>query len=538
MKKNYIEIMEKALLAYDNEKILDYIDSVKKDGLKEHGFPRLVANIGILLTHKIRLDLIDTFREAMTICCASIPKISSKDRAGNDFSVREICHCLMALEKCDLFSKEEIKRWKDCFYDFDPWKEYGVIAPSPDTPVNNWAAFNAVSDFVRGKYLGVNNSDFIDWQVSSQMLCYDENGMYKDPNNPILYDYMSRVLLASLIPMGYDGIHLKTIEERLDKASELSLKMQSVTGEVAFGGRSNQFIFNEMVLASYFELEAVRYKKKGDALMAGKFKHGASMAVKCALKYLDTYPIHHVKNRYPIESKMGCEKYAYFDKYMITVASNAYLAYLFADDDIEEVITEENYLIQTSEDFHKVFMSAGGYHLEFDLNADLHYDASGLGRVHKKGCPSEICLSTPFSPAPNYKIEGENPGAASIGSVGFANMPYVLKDFTVSDVVSAVFETSDGTVESYKVSKKGIDAHYSSRKFTLPVFEFDGEKECDIEVLENAITISYKGAVCKYSFDGKLSEFKHYYNRNGRYRVYEVDGENLHIEMKGNDDEL
>ena len=49
MKKRYINLMEKALSAYSNEHILRYYDSVKRNGLTEHGFPRLVSNIGILI---------------------------------------------------------------------------------------------------------------------------------------------------------------------------------------------------------------------------------------------------------------------------------------------------------------------------------------------------------------------------------------------------------------------------------------------------------------------------------------------------------
>lgn len=51
MKALYLDIMEKALSAYTEEGIREYIDTVKRDGLTEHGFPRLGANIGILMAH-------------------------------------------------------------------------------------------------------------------------------------------------------------------------------------------------------------------------------------------------------------------------------------------------------------------------------------------------------------------------------------------------------------------------------------------------------------------------------------------------------
>ena len=41
MRQRYIDLMEKALSAYTDEHIQGYFSNVKKDGLSEHGFPRL-----------------------------------------------------------------------------------------------------------------------------------------------------------------------------------------------------------------------------------------------------------------------------------------------------------------------------------------------------------------------------------------------------------------------------------------------------------------------------------------------------------------
>ena len=65
MKEKYIELMEYALNAYSNEHIKQYFESVKQIGLTEHGFPRLTANIGVLLSFGKRMDLKTLFREMM-----------------------------------------------------------------------------------------------------------------------------------------------------------------------------------------------------------------------------------------------------------------------------------------------------------------------------------------------------------------------------------------------------------------------------------------------------------------------------------------
>ena len=49
MREVYLDLMEKTLAAYSDEHILHYFNKVQKDGLTEHGFPRLTSNIGILI---------------------------------------------------------------------------------------------------------------------------------------------------------------------------------------------------------------------------------------------------------------------------------------------------------------------------------------------------------------------------------------------------------------------------------------------------------------------------------------------------------
>ena len=68
MKTIYLDIMEKALSAYTAQRIRNYIDEVRRDGLTEHGFPRLGANIGILMAHGRRLELKSIFIEIIDLC--------------------------------------------------------------------------------------------------------------------------------------------------------------------------------------------------------------------------------------------------------------------------------------------------------------------------------------------------------------------------------------------------------------------------------------------------------------------------------------
>ena len=95
MNNIYLDLMAKTLSAYTDEHIIHYFGEVKKNGLTEHGFPRLTSNIGILIANGKRQELLLLFCEMMEFCCKSIPTV----KAANDFSVREIICCIGELKK-------------------------------------------------------------------------------------------------------------------------------------------------------------------------------------------------------------------------------------------------------------------------------------------------------------------------------------------------------------------------------------------------------------------------------------------------------
>lgn len=553
MNPRYLSVMSASLSAYPDSHIRRYLDEVKRNGLTEHGFPRLTANIGILLSHGIRTDLAPLFREMMDLCCTEIPRV----KAANDFSVREIICCLSELEGAGLFT-EYTPRWKSDLTAIVPEACYNCYAKSPESGVRNWALFTAVSEYFRQDMGLCDSRDFIDLQLQVQLKWLDENGLYCDAggyaHQPIMYDHVSRGLFALLLHKGYRGKHYAAIDDCLRRTGMATLAMQSVTGEMAFGGRSNQFIHNEGWLAALLEYEANRYKREGDLPLAARFKAAALRAVEAAEGWLSRAPIRHVKNHYPTETRCGCEDYAYFDKYMITAASNFYAAALISDESIpaapEGDTTPTAYL--TSARFHKLFLKAGGYGLEFDLGADPHYDGSGLGRVHRAGAPSAICLSLPCPEAPNFTVDIPKPVALSLCPAErtpegwhFAADPtakyevkaYAADGHTASATLSCVY--GDHTVIlTYTVSAEGVNITQSGdgeQCHTLPVLAFDGEIHPAVTVESSSVTVAYKGHICRYTVNGDITDTGiTAANRNGRYRVLCVSARDplrIHIDI-------
>lgn len=543
MKEKYLDLMEKALSAYPYEHILRYFNDVKTNGLSEHGFPRLTADIGILISHGRRRDLLPIFLEMMEFCCKSIPNV----KAANDFSVREMISCIWEVEKSGVVSAEDLGRWRGYLRTIDPLTCYTRVATSLDCNYRNWVLFTAVSEFFRGKDGLCEPAEFIEFQLQQQLRFFDENGMYLDHKkadhhyNPFVYDLVPRGLLSLLLDEGYQGKHYNAIDAHLRKAALLTLDMQSPTGELAFGGRSNQFVHNEAWLVGIFEYEAKRYMREGNPKLAIRFAAARDRALKVMEEWLAKDPIRHIKNRYPTETSYGCEGYAYFDKYMITVASLLYIAYQICEGSItaEAMPDIEPRTFLTSSRFHKLFLKSGGYGLEFDTDADPHYDAKGLGRVHRAGAPSAICMSCPCPSKPAYIVDVEKPFAfsacAAIRKEGewsfgaengstYAVLTHGTDESTAFATLSCRFATGETVEESYTVDKNGVRIVIEGEGtvgYALPAFCFDGENAPEIKCDGKILTVLYQGWVCRYTTDGAILDTgKTAANRNGHYRVF------------------
>ena len=543
--------MEKALSAYSDEHILRYLNDVKTKGLTEHGFPRLTANIGILIAHGRRLDLLTVFTEMMDVCCDMF--LRPYVRAANEFSIREIVCCIAEIDKAKSVKEEILLCWKQKISQIVPEECYNVVVKDETALSTNWAIFGAASECARCHYGLGENLDFIDRQLSCQFKWLDENGMYKDDSDeeihqPMMYDLVSRGLLAMLLHWGYKGKFYEQIDDCLKTAGLLSLKMQSTTGEIPFGGRSNQFLFNEAWMIALFEYEARRYSKEGNSDLAEAFKAAVAHGLSVTEEWLNKEPIRHIKNRFPTETKYGCEDYGYFDKYMITAASNLYAAYLLCDDSIPspDKADHESVVFQTSHNFHKLFLKSGGYAIEYDTNADPIYDSNGLGRVHKEGAPSAICLSCPCPPLPCYNVDIEDPFAFSLCSAisEKGSLLFCSDNGNRFEVISAKAEQelSSATVmcsftngitvkEHYTVSKDGVSITVEGDGdigYTIPAFCFDGEVSPEICVGEHILTVTYNGWICRYTTDGNISDLNRIAaNRNGHYRAYVATGKNI-----------
>lgn len=75
----YIDVMQKSVEAYTDPAILRYIEDVERDGIREHGFARLTANIGILLSQGRIPQKRELFQRMMDLCVRQIPVALKND---------------------------------------------------------------------------------------------------------------------------------------------------------------------------------------------------------------------------------------------------------------------------------------------------------------------------------------------------------------------------------------------------------------------------------------------------------------------------
>ncbi|MBQ8658923.1 MAG: hypothetical protein IJ506_07280 [Clostridia bacterium] len=459
----------------------------------------------------------------------------------------------MELEKNEVVKKEHITRWKGYLAKIKPESCYDQYAKTLTDSVKNWALFTGCSEYFRQSIGLCDASEFVDLQIAQQLQWFDENGMYMDAmdefHHPLVYDLVSRGLVALLLFAGYRGKYYKVLDDILRKAGLLTLNMQSATGECAFGGRSNQFVHNEAWLAAIFEYESSRYQREENYTLAKKFKAAALQALKVIEFWLSQNPISHVKNKFSINSKFGCEKYAYFDKYMITTASNLYTASLFCDDAITSLETDFSPMIwSTSKYFHKTFVRAGEYSLEFEMNASAYLDANGLGRIQKKGAPSAICISVPFpfsqegchystgdyknecnfSVCPSIKKEDGwifGAGVSTKYTLGFGEIG--SKDAQIN--FNCSFENGEKLCFLCSVDEDGVLLKAQGNVneevgIALPIFAFDGKNHTKINESNNRIIVEYEGWSCEYSAQNISNLQKEFANRNGIYKGYIATG--------------
>ena len=533
------------------------IDPVYQD-VWAHSSQRFASSVGPLIKNGRCLDLLD-------VCVKNIEKSVSDMRTGSgrahDFWTRDIFLAIDCIR--DRVPAARVERWLTDLSEYDPRDIYlDISAKFSPKDIHNWSVYSLTGEQMRRQMGAADELDFIDEHLKIQLQYrFTDMGMYVDPHGPMTYDLSVRQNLALLMKYGYDGVYQPQVEEILRRGAWTQLFYQSSTGEMPFGGRSNQFHHTEGMFCCVAEYMAQKYWEAGEEDIAGIFKRAARKSALSLQRWvLDAEPFRHIKNMFPQASLHGCDRYGYVTGYGLLASNLLALAALMSNDDIPEKAAPADlggYVLATPTDFHRFWAAAGPLHVEIDLAAQLEFDATGLSRIHHRDFPSELGLSGGILSNPTYRssippadrnyaigpmwrnLDGEWRSLAETRPkqclVNLVHETPELVEFEIEYAGESIVKehywiTPQKVRITYQLAKKRI-------RVTVPLLKTDGQVHSLIQVEEHEISVTYRGGIftakcldpeCRVS-----RENKHYPNRNGVYDigVFEVDSNELSIEL-------
>ncbi len=478
---------------------------------------RFTGAVGQLIKAGRCLDLIDVCVRSFEKCMLLLDK---EVQSAPEFWTKELMYAYEAL-RGKINPALQI-RWEETWRTHDPRACYKCIV---EKQTHNFLVFAAAGEFFKDLLNLNGDMELVDEAVGRLLEDFTQYGMYRDPNDPITYDLVTKQQLDLICHYGYSGQHIERVRETVRCGALTSLLYQSITGQMPFGGRSNQFHLMEAHFACLCESQAAACNKKGDRLLAGVFKRAAHRAVKIIEPWImQMEPFRHTKHGFDPATMHGTDSGGYYSVYGLLAASLLGTAYHLADENIGEVTTPAEaggYVFDLWPPFHKVFAACAGYHLEIDSRADHNKDSTGLGRIHHEGVWPETALSGSITAAIEYNVQGLGRPEKNL-AFGPAWKDKVSKKTRLADFETEIEEVSlyirretdinldfdvvyrgdlggcKAITERYRISREGInyeiilDNASLTPTILIPLIKTDGMEESEIEVLEHGFLVRYR----------------------------------------------
>lgn len=474
--------------------------------------PRFASAVAPLIKAGRCVDLLDICVRCLDRSTQDI--VSGAGRA-HDFWPRDLVLAIDCIS--NRVPVKKVETWKKRLNDYDPQDRYSVVTSklAPEK-MHNFAIYSLTGEQMKHT-LGVGNSlEFVEAHLETQVNRFTSLGMYRDPFCPMTYDLTVRQNLVLLMLYQYSGAHLPEVSEWLRRGALTQLFFQSTTGEMPFGGRSNQFHILEGMFCCISEYVAKQYAKSGEMALAGSFKRAARKAAAATTRWvLDAEPFRHIKNMFPPAKLHGCDHYGLVSSYGLLAANLFALTGLIADDSIPEraaPIDVGGYVLPILDDFHRIWATCGDYHIQIDTAGQPQYDATGLARFHHRDFPSEAGLSMGFTRDPRYTVV--EPAANACFAIGPAwmengefvslanlqpqppELKIIREDSTVVQF-QLTYSMSETVQEVYELTAHGLSYHVSVAegpiRVTLPVILTDGSAKSEIHLDGNLVVVKYRG---------------------------------------------
>lgn len=281
-----------------------------------------------------------------------------------------------------------------------------TLAHRPPEGLYNFNTFSLAGEQLL-RTAGLRDDDhYIEAHLPHHRRRFTDLGLYCDPDAAVVYDWVPRCNLTTLIEAGFAGAGAQQISDLLRQGALTQLLLHNPQGLGWFGGRSNQYLFNEMQLCVICEYEATRWQPE-DKAVAGMFRRAARLGLRAVRSWLHLDPPRHIKNAFPPAVGWGFDTYGTYAVYLMLAASLMTFAYHYASDDIEEAPLPSEitaYAMDLGPAFHQAVAHSPCANLQWDLKANRGYDATGLGRVLWAGAPLQLSLLAPAPGNPSYLL--------------------------------------------------------------------------------------------------------------------------------------
>jgi hypothetical protein len=380
---------------------------------RQYSTPAFALAAAVLCASGRDTALLPAAVRAMEAACADLADGKAADGHADFFTV-----LLMHADRVfrGVVPESAATPWRRNLTRVDPERIYRRQPTAPS--INNWNLVAAAGESLRTRDGYGTSTAWIEASLTRQLDLFTPWGMYRDPNDPMAYDHFARLWVLDLLDGGYTGPSAAILEALVERGAWASLFMQSPWGELPCGGRSAHHQWNEAEQAVTFESMASRYARRGDHAAAGAFKRAAHLSVQSIGRWVrPSGELWVVKNRMDPRLRHGYESYSFHSQYNLLTAAMLAIAWMRADDAIAERPCPAEtggfgFVLQPA--FHKVIANVGGTYVEIDTGADLHYNPTGILRLHHRAVPPET-LSDGVSSRADYTLPTKSSRSLALG---------------------------------------------------------------------------------------------------------------------------
>ena len=502
------------------------------------------------------LDLLESAMAALDWCCDQVVAAYREGRAwrGSGFYLKDALVLYQVL--AGTAPSDRMERWTRDLASYDPEQLYDGG--------HNWLFYNAAAEVVRIESGLSDRHDYVEQALASQLEQWTPFGMYRDPNDPVTYDLTVRQGLAFMFEHGWEGEHAGWAREMLRRGALATLLFISPNGVAPYGGRSNQFHHMEAMIAYLAEWQAKEEARRRNLRLAGALRRMALAGAKAVRRWISRIPtsLKHQMRAYPCH---GHDRYnptgSLHAAYGLLAANLFGGAHHCAATGIPMAPAPTDvggYTLHLADAFYRVWATAGGYHLQIDTAGQPGYDATGLGRFHKRGAPVELALNMSIVPDPKWHSAVANPRRAVAIGPGWpvaGAWRYLAEANRESHAVAVTTREENSAVElavtyqsrgdglpgatevreCYRLSDEGLRCRIEvpgapQVHLQAPLLETDGQLRSEVTLAPGRATVRYAGHTYALHVpgcqEGPWLEPWPAANRNGIYRValFQVEG--------------